>query len=885
MSRILLIVIFIGTYCLSSFGQKKDPRLVRISYACANKPLNLVLQELSRISGVDIVYSNVRTNYTRKITQSVKDESLIDVLTVILQPYRLIPEIVENVIVINTRKEKEKFLDFIISGVVRNKLTNEVLPNASVYLADRTKGVYANENGFYSFKLDRADYAIVYSYTGFNNDTLRLYLKRDTVINRYMMPEINRLEEVIVKEDLNKQFFRNGEEFISQDKIAFSTALTGEADVIRSINNLAGVYTGADGFGGQSIRGGNTDQNLILFDGIPMQNTGHSFGLVSIFNSDIIQDARLYKTSMPARFSGRLSSILDIKTRNGESDSLRMSLTLSTITSKATVEGPISKGKSSFIVSARRTFADLWIDRVADFFNQGTGTEGGLNYYFGDVSAKLRFEVGENKHLSVLGILSRDRLINQRSTQRSLEKKKFLDQSNIEQNWGNNIASISLDQILGNNRFAKTSIYYSGWKTSAFDFNRNAIEFSASNVTDIYNSSLKSTDFKIMGLRHDYGYQINKTYLLRAGIQFTLNSYNPSFNYQTNNQSKIYPEVISKDDLSRESLSVSIKSNEFIGYAENEFTFSKGSILNVGLNFSRYQSKGNTSLSLQPRVAFNLSNRYSWFTAAVSTGRQYQQALAEDGLGFPTDVWVSSTKFIKPADGLNAATNFGFMLGKSSSVNFGLYYKTMKNIIALGEGQNLIVNVNNIDEWEKEIPRGTGKTYGLEGGYSLSTSSFSLELNGTFGHSTRKFLDINNQKEYEFNLNRRFSSNGLMSFKFSKTTKLNVSVNYAGGARVSVPTGDIVVFEINGQKVLSTIYVAKNSYLFPNNFRTDIGLNMVFKGRKVTHGIYAGIYNITDQKNPVYLKLDRNVLDLNIYEVNQVSLFRILPALSYTLNL
>jgi hypothetical protein len=881
--RYIIISLIVFFQISISFAQKKDPRTTRITYSCANKSLSLVIQELSTKSGIDIVFAQSRVTQARKINAQVKNELLIDVLNVILNSSRLEAEVVENVIVINTKKAIEKYLDFTISGYIRDKENNEPLPNASIYLKDGSLGVFSNEQGFYSLKLTRGDYEVLYHYTGFKTDTLSIYLQRDSTADVFLDNNVNKLQEIIITEDLNRDLLRFGEEYISKEKIANSAALSGESDILRSLNHSAGVNTGADGFGGQSVRGGNTDQNLILFDGIPLQNTGHSFGLVSILNSDIIQDARLYKSAMPARFGGRLSSFLDIKTRNGSSDKIKSSVSISTITSKATVEGPWASRKGSFLISARRTFADLWINNIAKFINQRTNAEGKANYYFGDLSTKFRYRISDNKTLTFLALVSNDELKNDKIENRKLEKKTFLDETAINQSWGNRIISLGLDQQIGNNRFAKTLLYYSGWKTSSFNFARNAIIETNGEVTDIFNANLKSSNFSILGLRHDYTYQISNSFLIRAGASLSYNNYNPDFNFTNNNRRSIFPAKITIDSLLNRTVKNDNKSNETNAYIENEFSFGKGSILNIGLHTSRYQSETKTNYSLQPRISLSLSNAVSWFNIAWSSARQYQQSLVEDGLGFPTDIWLSATDIIKPADGIQGSTNFGLFINKQSSINFGVYYKTFKNIISLGEGQSLIVENESNQKWQAEIPRGKGQAYGVEGTFNTSYDGFGLELNATYGKSTRTFLDINNAKLFNFNLDRRLNSNAVLTVKLSKSTKLNFSANYGSGANISIPTGDIVVFIINGQKTITTIYKEKNGYKLPPNFRMDLGFHMAFKGKKLSHSVYAGLYNFTNNSNPIYLKLDRNIFDLNVYEVTRVSLFPILPAISYSI--
>ena len=467
--RKILNILFIIIVFPTIISAQVDPQSVIVSYKCINKPLPIVLKELSKSTGVNIVFSESKLKEKKPVTISATNERLVDVLRFILKPSRLTIEIIGNSIAVVSEKFTELDKDFTISGYVKSAGDGEVLPYATVFLNDHSAGVYANEKGFYSFKLKRGNYSIVYSYIGFIEDSLKIFLKRDTTINA-QLKTANLLTEVLIEEDLDQTALKYGEDLISRDKIAASLLFAGEADVIKAVNSTAGVSSASDGFGGLSVRGGNYDQNLILFDGVPVQNTGHAFGLISIFNSSVIQDARLIKGGFPARYGGRLSSVLDVKTREGNKKNFNAEISISTIASKAVIEGPIKKDKASFILSYRRTFADPWIREISRYINKSSFSKGETSYFFDDFNAKLNFNITKKHQLILSYYAGRDKLNSTSNSQKISSNIVYTNVNNQDQKWGNGVVSIHLNSQVGNNMFSKLIAYQSIWQKQLIFF-------------------------------------------------------------------------------------------------------------------------------------------------------------------------------------------------------------------------------------------------------------------------------------------------------------------------------------------------------------------------------------------------------------------------------
>lgn len=840
----------------------------------------MVLRELSKLSGVNIVFSESKIKSDKTVSIGATDEKLVDIINVICDPFRLTSQVIGSSIAIVSQKFEGLDQQFTISGYLRSKEDGEVLPYAAVYLVDRSTGVFCNEDGFYALKLKQGNHTVVYSYVGYKEDTLHLYLGSDTLISQ-RLGSANRLAEVIVEEDLTRSTERYGETYFSTERVSNAMMFAGEADILRAVNSTSGVSTASDGFGGLSVRGGNYDQNLILYDGVPVQNTGHAFGLISIFNSSLIQDSRLIKGGFPARYGGRLSSILDIKTRDGNTQEYKGEISLSTIASRALVEGPIVKDKSSFLFSFRRTFADPWIKELSRYIIESSDGEGETSYHFVDFNGKLNFRLGKKHQLSLSYYQGGDQLESVVNRDKISLGIRYNSADLNDQQWGNKLASLHFNSQLSKNAFSRLIIYSSNWESSAFTFDRNAVD-SMQAVEDIYTADLKTSDLKMLGAKWDFDIQLNRNNLFRIGVGYVKNTFTPGFLTVSNvSNGSLYPEVYTRDDAFDALKRQAYESNEITAYAENEINAGQNVIINLGVHASQFTYGGKNYTSAQPRFSMNINGEHTWFNLAGAMLRQYTQALSDNGLGFPSDQWITSTQYILPADGVNSNATLGFMLAKSASLSVGAYYKTMKNIISLGEGAPLSIAPG--EEWQKAVPRGKGTSYGLETTFQWSHANAQFEFNATYGKASRLFDDLNNGEEYLYKYDRTWMTNTSLTLKTGSRSTMNIFFTYQKGSNVSAPTGGIIEREENGQKYIYPIFEGKNNFRFPDFIRLDVGFTFHGKTKLGKHKIFAGIYNVLNRKNPVYLDISRNNFDLNVFEVSKVSIFPVLPSLSYTL--
>ena len=440
MNRLLLFfLLLVGIPTIATSQALPDE--VRISYACNNKPLVIVIEEISKRAGVPIVFSSKRISTRRKVTFNPRsNETLGTILTVILSRYKLRYEIVGDQIVIKRDIKSRPLKDAIISGYITDKETGEPLIGANIYTTDKTKGTITNVNGFYSLKFKPSTYRLQFSYVGYKIEREQFYFGKDTVLSLELMPQVL-LNDVLITDSntLPEEETSSSEESISLDELNSITSLGGESDIMRTIGFLPGVSSGPDGLGGINIRGGSSDQNLILLDGVPVYNAGHSLGIYSIFNSDIVKSAKIVKGSFPSRYGGRLSSVIDIRTKEGNTKKVSGAVSVSMITSKGYVEGPIGKNGSSFLFSARRTFVDPWMKELTKYLNEQNENEGFANYYFYDLNGKVNFKLGSKTNIMLGSFVGKDDFTNDVLSKRTNEDFSTEQRDRLNWDWGNKV--------------------------------------------------------------------------------------------------------------------------------------------------------------------------------------------------------------------------------------------------------------------------------------------------------------------------------------------------------------------------------------------------------------------------------------------------------------
>jgi hypothetical protein len=867
-------------------GQEDNvaPQDVLISYTSVNKTLPLVLSDLVSVSGVNIIYSENKLNKKRKIKIQAKEQKLGVVLRNVLKPYRLDYEVIgENIVIISIKSDEYK-QNLILSGYIKDSDSGEPLPYATIVDSKTGIGTISNENGFYSISLLRKEYEFIVSYIGYNSQTVTKFLSENLTKDIALSID-NTLNEIIVTDQFYKETSADiGRDRFDKSTINHATFLGGEADINRVIGMSAGVSSGADGFGGLNVRGGSYDQNLILYDGAPMHHTGHAMGLLSIFNSATIQEATLYKSGFPAKYGGKLSSIVDIRTRDGNYNKVSGEIGLSTLASKISIEGPLIKDKASFLFSYRRTFADVWVKALSKYQYDISGDTGEASYGFQDINAKINFKLNKNNKFSVTYYTGDDNFKNFSNSEKSVEESTFIDKKRNNVSWGSQLISVQLQSSLSNRVFTRLIGYNSSWNFDNYNYNSYYIDRDTA-TAEIYNASLEESEINVLGGRFELDFLASRKYTLKTGIIFNKQKLTPFAQHQNNlKDGKIFPDILTSEDLSKLGNKVSYSNTEISHYVQNEFRLGSNALLTLGLHSSSLESEGTRHISLQPRFGIQIDSKNSAARFTVSRMTQYNQVISDNQLGFPSDLWVSTTNRLKPANSWQAALGGTININKSFDIGAEFYYKELDNIISLAEG-GLIPFGSETMEWENSIPRGTGTAYGVELSAIKRFGKININMNYTFSKSNRDFEDLNNGMVFEFRYDRTHMFNFNMRRSLGKTVDVNLNLIYGKGNPVTLPTSEILeLTNLDGEKFLSIVYTEKNNVRIKDYLRLDIGFNFYTKYKFGHQKFFIGVYNLMNNANPLYFDIKRNKFDSNVYEVNKISVLPILPALNYSLT-
>jgi len=744
-----------------------------------------------------------------------------------------------------------------VSGTVKDQKTGEVLIGASVILLEQKgHGGISNDYGFFSLTAPKADYTLVVSFSGYENDTLHVALSKDIMVAINLRPGEATLQAITISGRSNDNIIRTlpGVQSLSVQEIKDVPVIFGEKDVLKTIQLLPGVKSGGDGQAGFFVRGGNADQNLILLDGATVYNASHLLGFFSTFNSDAIKDVTLYKGDMPAAYGGRLSSLLDIKMNDGNNKEYKVTGGIGLIASRVNIEGPIVKDKGSFMISARRTYADLFLKLSKD---------SNLNksiLYFYDINAKANYQLGARDKLFFSAYLGKDDL-------------GFLNLFGII--WGNTTATLRYNHIFSSKLFSNTSLIYS-------NYNYNISVTQTSNaVTDV-------SKIKDFSLKEDLQYFAGSAHKINTGLDLTKHIFAPGvFNTSQNS--------------SFNSLTLQNKySLDLAAYLSDEWTVSDKIKLNYGLRLSSFLLTGPGSfytydvnsnpvdtssyssskiakayVNLQPRFAstFQLDDRSS-LKFSYARNVQYLHLLSNSTGSNPTDLWIPSSNNVKPELSDQVSAGY-YRTADNNKYEFSgeIYYKSLQNQIDYKNGAVLVANQNV----ESQLVYGIGRAYGLELFAKKKFGKLTGWISYTLSRTERKFTGINSGSWFPATQDETHSISMVAIYKASKKWTLSADFVYNTGNAVTWPSGK---YTINGNTIF--YYAQRNGYRMPPYNRLDASATLQGKKRgRFDHDWTFSIYNLYARENPYFVQFQTDPNDPQKTQAVQYALFRLIPSVTY----
>jgi hypothetical protein len=763
---------------------------------------------------------------------------------------------------------------FTLNGYIKDSLSGETLIGANIVIRNLGKTVVTNSYGFFSITLPKGKYQLNTSFIGYQTKEITFTLSNNVQQDIQLLPNSAIvLQDVTVsarRRDNNVKTAQMGKMELSVNTAKALPAFFGEVDILKTLQLMPGVRNAGEGNAGFYVRGGGPDQNLILLDDAVVYNTGHLFGFFSVFNADAIKNVSLIKGGMPAQYGGRLSSVVDIAMKEGNDNKTQIDAGIGLIASRFSIQGPIKKKKSSYIVSARRTYIDAitkpLISKTSDFYGSG--------YYFYDLNAKMNFQLSDKDHLYISGYFGRDKF-NFNNAARSF--KTLID-------WGNATSTVRWNHIFNKKLFANTTLVYND-----YHFNLNGSQ-------NDFNINL-SSGIRDLTAKTDFDYYASPEHKLKFGVQFTHHTFLP--NIVSGNQDSV---VFTPNNASRKF------AREWAVYLQDDWEINSKLKLNVGLRYSLFQQTGKYTNyirdnngnkldstvygagqlvqqygGIEPRATLRYTlDETSSIKAGITRNLQYIHLVTNAGSSLPTDLWVPSTLRVRPQ------LSWQYAAGYFKNFNNGMfetslevYYKTMENQIEYREGYT-----PSLKDPEEEFVFGRGWSYGAEMFINKVKGRLTGWIGYTLGWTWRRFPDLNQGQKFPSRYDRRHDLSVVANYTINEKWKISGVFVYGTGNAISVPER---FYFIGG--VLSQQFSSINAYRMNAYHRMDFAATYTPKPKKErkysTNWVFS-LYNAYSRANPYFLYFDQEGSaangTLNV-GAKQVSLFPVLPSVTWNLKL
>lgn len=879
MNKFYLIFFFLfNLTCLLA----QSPLNQRVSIAGESISIEAALYQLIDKEDVKLTFNNAILP-KKTVDLAFENVPLSIVLKEILRGTNLNFEVLGRQILLYEQEIKVK--EFTVSGFFEDASTGERLIGANVYDRISQRGVQANEYGFYSLTLPAQNVKLVFSSFAYKAQEESFKLKSNVRINRSLESSLT-LQEVIVyagdSTDLPNDLSIN---VLDIENVKNLPSLGGEQDILRVTHLLPGVQTGTDGVGGIYVRGGNSGQNLMLIDGVPVYYVSHAVGLLSVFNTQTIRTAKLVKGGFPARYGGRISSVLDIRTKEGNMKEVKAWGNLGLLTAGGGVEGPILKNKSSFLLSGRISYLDVYLLPYSKKLKKELGEEGSTAYDFFDLNAKINYAFSDRDKIYFSFYKGSDQFEDE-----GLETSKLTINDNgmpitysyrltYEQNldWNNKVAALRWNHLFSDKLFANTSVTYSKLE-AGFEFTTLDSLFENDDTQALFQSY---TNGRYTSGIEDIGVELNLD-LVPSSTQYI------RFGLSVHNQ-KFMPGVFITTTFTggqQNNGVVPISTTEYAAYFENEVELGDFSF-NAGIRANVHSVKKRNYRILEPRFSFKwkLLPKLQ-FKGAYSKMTQFLHLLSTSGIGLPTDLWVPSTNKIAPQKSAQFVLGFDYEPNKIFHFAIETYYKKMNDLLSFSEGASFE------NDWQKNVTQGKGNSYGFEFLFSKKRGKTTGWVAYTRSFATRQFERINFGEEYPFKYDRRNDFKIAMRHRFNPRFEFTATWMYSTGFAYNLPLEKYSIslpdlIGINAAPIID--FGTKNQNRMPDYHRLDLNLNMYFSTNRAKHKLNFGVNNAYDRQNPLYYQLRREYIlkEDEIQETSkfvQVLLLPIVPSASYSIE-
>lgn len=853
-----------------------------------------VLGQIEKQVAYSFVY-NETVDLNLKKTVSIQNQPLQKALDIIFRQTGISWKKDKKHIILISGKNETAQPKVTISGYITDSESSEVLIGANVYDRINGAGTATNEFGFYSLTLPLGEVDLRFSYTGYETNNRQIDVQKNEKLNVCLQTHMV-LEEVVVygdKAETGITATQMSAMDVPLNILKNTPSLLGEADVMKTIQMLPGVQAGTEGSAGVYVRGGGPDENLILLDGIPLYNVDHVFGFFSVFTPEAVKKVSFFKGSFPARFGGRLSSVIDVRTNDGDMHNYHGAIGIGLLSSKIQLEGPIWKGKTSFHISGRRSYLDLV---AKPFFADGDD----LGYFFYDLNAKINHKFSDKSRLFLSFYNGKDQF----HSKFSESDDDFKSEDEVKLNWGNALAALRWNYIFSPRLFSNTTVAFTRYR---FRVETEYMDYSISKNVDYKQNSQYSSGIKDWAYRMDFDYYPLPKHHVKFGAGYLYHDFKPEVeSSRVRNKEKGQAPDTTYSNMSNPN----IFAHEISVYAEDNWDVTPRLSVNAGLHFSLFNVKNSTYTSAQPRLSarYQLTDDVA-LKASYTKMNQYIHLLSSYTITLPTDLWVPATDQIKPMRTHQYSLG-GYYTGiKGWEFSAEGYYKNMRNVLEYKDGATFLGVSHN---WEEKVEMGRGRAYGLELMAQKTTGKTTGWLAYTLAKSERKFDEagINGGEWFPYRYDRRHHINLTLNHKFSDRIDIGATWEfYTGGTTTLGEEKSIIILPNDvgsyympwdfyssyyglygpphdGPSLGEVNYIKnRNNYRMPSSHRLNIGINFRKKKKHGERIWNFSVYNIYNAMNPTYIYRGMKYYSDGSAAkpiVKKVTILPLIPSFTYT---
>lgn len=750
--------------------------------------------------------------------------------------------------------------NFTLNGIIKDKKNGEQLTGANVTIKELAGiGTTANEYGYYSLTIPKGKYTIIFSFIGYEPDTLRINLDKSQKTDIALSDDAVQIKEVVVtsrRKDENVRSVQSGMDKINPKEVSKIPVLLGEKDIIKTLQLMPGVKNAGEGNSGFFVRGGSGDQNLILLDEAPVYNASHLLGFFSTFNSDAIRDATLYKGTQPAQYGGRLSSVLDLKMNEGNNQKYSVGGGIGLISSRLSIEGPIVKDKGSFLITGRRTYADLFLKLSKDETTRNS------SLYFYDLNLKANYKLSEKDRIYLSGYFGRDKL--------GIGESIGID-------WGNYTSTLRWNHLINSKIFSNTSLVFSN-----YDYN-----ISLNSGSDNFDIKSKIQDYN---LKQEFQFFVSPKYSMKFGFNSIFHEIVPGKveSSQTSTINSSSSSLQNRHSLENSifvgnDIKLSDKFNVAAGFRLTSFTvLGEGRFYNLNSNHqiidTTSYSKGEVVknyLNLEPRLSLNyIITQSSSVKAGYFRNVQNLHLISNSTSANPTDKWVSSSNIIKPeiADQISLGW-FKNLANNKYEISIEGYYKWMQNQIDYKDG----ADVQSNDAIETQLLFGKARAYGVEFLIKKNSGRFTGWAGYTLSRTEKQIVGVNKGNWYPAKQDRTNDITLVGMYDLTRKWSISATWTFYTGNAVTFPSGK---YKMDDKVVW--LYTERNGYRMPNYHRLDLGATLKLKDKpNYSSELSFSLYNAYGRENAYSISFRESKTDPTKTEVVQTTLFRWIPSISW----